>query len=355
MEQRSQVTPVIRPDFEKIPVEDSQSGIGSLITGDLSELPEARLKADSSIRSSRKFRSNKLLTAGTLIILFFVTAALTAPLLTRLGWLADPIRQEESGLDADGMPLPPGRTYWLGTDGLGRDILARVLHGARVSLTVGTAAMVTATIIGVIVGLCAGFFGGVLDLGLMRFSEMCMTIPAILLAIAFAGLLDVQGRLIHLHPAALPWHALDFTLKRGMVTLFLVIGFVSWPGMVRVIRAQVLSLKERDSVQAAHALGASNLRVIFRYILPHLLPTIIVLSAMNTANAILLEAGLSYLGIGVPAPAPTWGSMISDGQAYFLSAPGMVVAPGVAIVLTVVGFNLIGQGLQEALDNRSRR
>jgi ABC-type dipeptide/oligopeptide/nickel transport system permease subunit len=277
------------------------------------------------------------------IIALFAIAAFAAPLLTRAGWLADPARQEVSGLDRDGMPLPPGAGHPLGTDGLGRDILARVVHGARVSLTVGTAAMATATIIGVLVGLCAGFFGGILDLGLMRFTEMCMTIPAILLAIAFAGLLE----------AALPWHFLDFTLKRGMVTLFLVIGFVSWPGMVRVIRAQVLSLKEQDFVRAAHALGASNPRVIFRYILPHLFPTMIVLSAMNTANAILLEAGLSYLGIGVPAPAPTWGSMISDGQAYFLSAPNLVVAPGVAIVLTVLAFNLIGQGLQETLDSRT--
>jgi ABC-type dipeptide/oligopeptide/nickel transport system permease subunit len=186
----------------------------------------------------------------------------------------------------------------------------------------------------------------------MRFTEMNMTIPAILLAVAFAGLMD--DRVLHLHPAGWEWHGLDVKLSRGMVSLFLVIGFVCWPGMVRVIRGQVLTLKEREFVAAARALGASNRRIIVHHILPNLLPMVIVLSAMNVGYTILLEAGLGYLGIGVPAPAPTWGSMILDGQPYFISAPHIVIVPGLAIVLTVLAFNLLGQGLQEVLDPKRR-
>jgi peptide/nickel transport system permease protein len=208
--------------------------------------------------------------------------------------------------------------------------------------------------LGLAVGLMAGFYGGKLDLGLMRFTEMNMTIPAILLAIAFASLIGDKGRVIHLHPAALPWHFLDVTLKRGMVSVFLVIGLVCWPGMVRVVRAQVLGVKEREFVEAARALGASHWRLVRRHILPNILPTVIVLAAMTTANTILLEAGLGYLGIGVPPPAPTWGSMIAEGQPYFATAPHLVIVPGVVIVLTVLAFNLLGQGLQERLDPRQR-
>ena len=220
---------------------------------------------------------HRLVRVGAAIVIFLGLLALAAPGLTRLHVLHEPIQQDQKGLDADGMPLPPGGGYLLGTDNLGRDVLSRVIYGARVSLTIGTAAMLLAVFLGLAVGLLAGFYGGKLDLGLMRFTEMNMTIPAILLAIAFAGLMD--GRQIHPYPAAWQWHFLDLQLKRGMVSLFLIIGFVCWPGMVRVIRAQVLALKERDFVQAARALGASNARVIWRHILPNLLPTVIVLAA----------------------------------------------------------------------------
>jgi peptide/nickel transport system permease protein len=278
--------------------------------------------------------------------------AIAAPFLTRWHILHEPVRQDAKGLDDDGMPLPPSHTYWLGTDGLGRDVLARALYGARVSLTIGVAAMLTATIIGVAVGVVAGYSRGKIDLILMRFTEMNMTIPGILLAVAFAGVMD--GRVLHLHPSALPWHRLDLTLGRGIVSLFIIIGLVSWPGMVRVVRAQVLEIKEREFVTASRVLGASDARLIFYHVLPNVLPTVIVLAVMLTANTILLEAGLSYLGIGVPEPAPSWGSMINDGQPYFITAPHIVVVPGVAIVLTVLGFNLLGQGLQEVLAPKSR-
>jgi peptide/nickel transport system permease protein len=305
--------------------------------------------------SLRTLVSNPLAGTGALIVVLFVMLALAAPVLARLQVLRPPDQQDEKGLDEDGLPLPVGGAYLLGTDNLGRDVLARVVYGARVSLSVGLAAMLTAAVIGVAVGLLAGFYGGKLDLLLMRFTEMSMTIPAILLAIAFAGLLDVSGRTIHLHPSWLHWSFLDFTLKRGAVSVFLIIGLVCWPGMVRVVRAQVLALKERDFVLAARSLGASDARILLRSILPNLLPTVIVLAVMSTANTILLEAGLGYLGIGVPPPAPTWGSMISEGQPYFITFPHLVIVPGLAIVLTVLAFNLLGQGLQEIVDPKQRR
>lgn len=305
--------------------------------------------------SLQKLAANHLAGAGILILVVFVFLAFAAPALTRLHVLHAPDQQDKQGLDADGLPRATGNTYLLGTDELGRDVLSRVIYGARVSLSVGIAAMLTATIIGVTVGLLAGFYGGKLDLVLMRFTEINMTVPSILLAIAFAGMLDVSGRIIHLHPAWLHWHFLEFNLKRGAVSVFLIVGYVCWPGMVRVVRAQVLALKEREFVLAARSLGASDLRIIFHAILPNLLPTIIVLAVMSTANTILLEAGLGYLGIGVPPPAPTWGSMISEGQAYFITYPHLVIVPGLAIVLTVLAFNLLGQGLQEIVDPKQRK
>ena len=288
-----------------------------------------------------------------MLVSLLAALALTAPTLSRVGLLRNPLEQPKTGLDDDGLPLSPGPGHWLGTDNLGRDVLARVVHGARVSLAIGTAAMITAALIGVVTGLLAGFYGGRVDLVLMRFTEMNMTIPAILLAVAFAGLMD--GRVLHLAPAEWHWTWLDLTLRKGLFTLFVIIGLVCWPGMVRVVRAQVLGLKEREFVQAARVLGATDRRLLFRHLLPNLLPTVIVLAAMCTANTILLEAGLGYLGLGVPPPAPTWGGMIFDGQPLFTVAPHIVVAPGVAIVLTVLGFNLLGQGLQEVLDPKRLR
>ena len=308
-------------------------------------------KSESRSRFA-EFLRNRLVLAGSGILLLLILSALTAPLLVKAHWLADPLEQVASGLDEDGMPLGPGGKFRAGTDNLGRDVFSRVLYGTRVSLTVGVAAMLTATLIGVLVGVIAGYRGGKPDLVLMRFTEMNMTLPAILLAVALAGVMD--GRTLHLHPGFLPWHWLDLELKRGMMSLVLIIGFVCWPGMVRVIRAQVLAVKDREFVTASRALGASDARLIFHHILPNIMPTIIVVAVMLTANTIMLEAGLGYLGIGVPAPAPTWGSMINDGQPYFITAPHLVIVPGAAIVLTVLAFNLLGQGLQEVLEPKRK-
>lgn len=308
--------------------------------------------ADLHTTGALLFRHRLVQTGGGIVILL-ILLALLAPSLTRWHVLQEPILQNQNGLDTYGMPLRPSGRYLLGSDDLGRDVFSRVVYGTRVSLTVGVAAMLTATVIGLTIGLLSGFYGGRLDMGLMRFTDMNLSIPSILLAIAFAGLMD--GKIVHLHPSWLHWSFLDLPLKRGMVSIFLIIGLVCWPPMVRVIRGQVLSIKERDFVCASRALGASDLRIIFQHLLPNVLPTVIVLAAMTTANTIILEAGLGYLGVGVPPPAPSWGSMISDGQDYFISAPLIVIAPGVAILVTVLAFNLLGQGLQEVLNPHQRK
>lgn len=284
----------------------------------------------------REVLGNRLVLAGLIIVGIIALLGICAP------WVSPhaPHTQFAEGLDADGMPLPPCARFPLGTDSLGRDVLSRVFYGARISLTVGAVAMLTAAVIGVIIGVLAGHFGRWVDTVLMRFTDIMMTIPPLLLAIAFAGLMD--GRKVKL--------LFEFELKRGLVSIFLVIGIVSWTRIARVVRAQVLSVKEREFIEAAHAAGSSNTRVICRHILPNVLPAIIVLGTMSTAGTILLEAGLSYLGIGVPPPAPSWGGMISEGQAYLLAAPWLVLPPGLAVVAAVVGFNLLGQGLQDVLD-----
>jgi ABC-type dipeptide/oligopeptide/nickel transport system permease subunit len=285
---------------------------------------------------------NRLVVSGLAIIGLLVLIAVLADFLAP----HRPSEQFADGLDADGMPVPPCRRFPLGTDSLGRDVLSRTLHGTRISLVVGTVAMVTALAVGVLVGLYAGYYGRWVDAVLMRFTDVMLALPALLLALALAGLMD--GKPLLERPITL-------RLERGLFSVCLVIGVVSWTGIGRVVRGQVLSLKERAFVEAARALGCSNGRILWRHILPNVLPAILVLATMSTAGTILFEAGLSYLGVGVPPPAPSWGTMIADGQPYLLAAPWQVWPPGCAIVLAVLGFNLVGQGLQDVLDPYHRK
>lgn len=300
-----------------------------------------------------RFLRHPLGIAGGLILSLLLAAALLAPLLVSIGWVHPPNLQHPDALDPEGFPLPPGAGFPLGTDALGRDVLSRVLHGTRISLIIGGGGILTAIGIGVALGLVAGYRGGWLGGAILRFTEMSLSLPAILLAVAISGLLD--RRVIHLHPGFLPWHFLDIQLQPGLASLLFVIGFVCWPGMVRVVRAQVLVLREHEYVLAARALGATDVRIVLRHILPNLLPTVLVLATMNTAYAILLEAGLGYLGLGVPQPTPAWGSMIQAGQEHLISSPHLIAVPGAALVLTVLGFNLLGQALRESIDPSTRK
>jgi ABC-type dipeptide/oligopeptide/nickel transport system permease subunit len=290
----------------------------------------------------RAVLGNRLVAAGLAVIGLLVLVAVFADLLRPYA----PDAQLDDGLDSDGMPLAPCRQFPLGTDNLGRDVLTRVLHGTRISLTVGAVAMLTALLIGVLVGLYAGYHGRWVDAVLMRTTDVVLALPALLLALALAGLMN--GKVLVSWPVTIK-------LERGLFSVCLVIGAVSWTGIARVVRGQVLSLKERAFVEAARAVGCSDRRILWRHILPNVLPAILVLATMSVAGTVLFEAGLGYLGIGVPPPAPSWGNMIADGQPYMIVAPWLVIPPGVAIILAVLGFNLLGQGLQDVLDPYHKR
>jgi peptide/nickel transport system permease protein len=254
-------------------------------------------------------------TLGTALVLLAVAAAIFGPAIAP----HDPFRALPGGLDAYGTPQPPGTRFWLGTDPLGRDLLSRLLYGARPSLAIGVGAALLALGIGTLVGLSAGYFGGVVDGALMRLTDVFMAFPAILLGVAVA--------------ATVP--------RRSIGTILLVIGLVSWTLVARVVRAETLSLRTRLYVEAARAMGAGHARVLGRHVLPHLLPILLVIGALGSAATLLLDAGLSFLGLGLPVEQPSWGGMLREGQAYYLRAPWVILWPGLAVIGTVAGFNLL--------------
>ena len=265
-----------------------------------------------------------LAVVGAVMVAALVTIALVAP------WVApyDPYR---AVADSFGEPWPPQRQHLMGTDELGRDVCSRVLYGARVSLLVAVVATTIAVALGVSVGACAGYLGGWVDVLLMRLTDVVLAFPALLLAIALAALFEP-----------------------GLLTLFVVIGVVGWTAVARTVRSEVLSLRTREFVLAARGLGAGNARILARHVLPNVLPTIAIMAALSTSSTVLLDAGLSYLGLGVPVPIPSWGRMISESQMYYRTAPWLMLFPGLAIVYTVSAFNFLGYGLL-ALFTRGER
>jgi peptide/nickel transport system permease protein len=261
------------------------------------------------------------------VIALIVAAAALAP------WLApfNPTEQFFDGLTLEGAPLPPNEKFLLGTDTLGRDLLSRMVYGARNSLLIGVLANGAAVLIGTLLGAVAGYLGGAVGAGLMRFTDMVMAVPALLLATALAAIIGPS---------------------LGIVAT--VIAMVNWVQVARVIYTQTTGLAARDYIEAARALGAGTPRVLLYHLLPHLLPTVLVHATLGIATTVLLEAMLSFLGVGVQPPEPSWGGIIFESQSYFLNAPWLVFFPGIAIVLVALSFNLVGDALRDALDPTQR-
>ncbi len=272
---------------------------------------------------ARRFAQNKLAVAGLILIVLFYAAALAAPLISRYDYDA---------IQAGMRDKPPSAEHWMGTDRSGRDVYARLVKGGQVSLAAGFAAVAIIMTIGVVLGAAAGFFGGWVDAAIMRFTDILLAIPLILLLITAAAL-----------------------FAPGLRTTIVVIGLASWPGAARLVRGQILALKEQEYVTAARAVGASSLRIVVRHLFPNALAIIIVEATLWLSYAILLEASLSYLGLGVQIPTPSWGNMLQDGQRELLyGAWWLTLFPGLAIFLTVLAFNLMGDGLRDAFDPRHR-
>ncbi len=274
-------------------------------------------------RFRQRFFRNKAGLFGLAVVILILLLAFLAP------WLApkDPSQQFFDGLTLEGKPLPPGGQFLLGTDTLGRDLLSRLIWGARASMLVGLVANGAAVLIGALVGASAGYFRGWGGALLMRFTDVMMAFPALLLAIALAAI-----------------------LKPSLWIVALVIALVNWVQVARVVYAQALALAQKDYVEAARALGADNRRVLLWHLLPHLFPTLLVYASLGLSTTVLLEAALSFLGVGVQPPTPSWGGIINESQSYFTDAPWLVAFPGLAILLTSLAFNLLGDALREALD-----
>jgi peptide/nickel transport system permease protein len=269
----------------------------------------------------------KLALFGLALIALVVFGAVAAPLIAPY----DPNEQMFDGLTLEGAPMPPGGPYLMGTDLLGRDLFSRLLYGAQTSLIIGVVANGLALVIGTLVGITAGFFRGWIGGILMRFTDLMMAFPALLLAICLAAI-----------------------FQPSLWIVALVIALVNWVQTARVIYTETSSLATRDFIAAERTLGASTSRILFRHILPHLLPTIIVWGTLGISTTVLLEATLSFLGIGVQPPTPSWGNIIFENQTYFQSAPWLVFIPGAAIILLALAFNLVGDALRDVLDPTQR-
>ncbi len=274
-------------------------------------------------RTLRAFLANRLAIAGVVILLLLVLGATFAPIL---------VPYSPTATDFSALQQGPSAKHWFGTDQLGRDILSRVFYGSRVSLAAGLVSVLIALVLGGLIGLVAGFYGGWIDDVLMRLTDAMLAFPFLVLAIALAAVLGPS-------------------LQNTM----LAIGVVTTPVFARLIRGQVLAERPRDYVQAAVALGGGDGRIIARHLLPNILGPLIVQVSLSTATAVLAEATLSFLGLGVQPPTPSWGSMLNDARGYLSQAPHMALFPGLAIFLAVLAFNLIGDGLRDAFDPRMKK
>lgn len=268
----------------------------------------------------RRFRRHKLALIGLVILLVLAIVSAGAPVL---------VSETPYAIDLQALEEPPNSTYWLGTDDAGRSVLSRLLHAGRVSLTVGVAVVAIALIIGMSIGATAGYFGGWVDSVLMRFVDVVLAFPPILIVITIVSILGPS-----------------------VVNLILVMGLLGWPPISRLLRAEFLTLRERDFTMAARAVGVPGTRIVLRHLLPNAMAPIIVAATFGVATAILLEAGLSFLGLGVQRPTPSWGNMLAAAQSMTVldRMPWLWVPPGTMIALAVLAINFIGDGLRDALD-----
>jgi len=297
--------------------------------------------APRAIHSASLSRPGLSLIIGTILVGCHLLCALLAPAVT--GWTGrDPYEQVAPRSVTP--PTPPDREHLLGTDALGRDQLSRLIHGSRISLQVGLVAEAIALLIGIVVGALAGYLGGRVDALLMRTTDIVFSIPGPLLALAMIAAIPEPENaplLRHLsHPS--------------LAVIFIVLGLIGWAGIARLVRGEILRLRELEFTSAARAIGAGRSRVIVRHLLPNALGPLLVAATLGIGGNILMEAWLSFLGVGVRPPLPSWGTMITEGQAHFLSKPWVCIAPGLAILTAVLGFNLLGDAARDFVDPRRR-
>ena len=287
----------------------------------------------------RSFRRNRAALVGLVFIVFITVVAIAAPLLAPTGYAEQ---------DLLAVTQSPSREHLLGTDQLGRDILSRLIYGARVSLLVGVVVQIVILAIGVPVGLVAGYFPGKVDTFLMRVVDVLYAFPNLLFVIIIMTYLRAQFQTVD-SGVLLPLKTFD-RATGGLLGVYIGLGLVSWLTVSRLVRGQILSLRNKEFVEAARCIGSTDRRIISRHLLPNTLPVIIVATTLGLPAAIIGEAGISFLGLGVTVPTPSWGSMISDGVAQLRSYPHILVSPAVALSLTVLSFNFVGDGLRDALD-----
>ena len=281
------------------------------------------MKRSLFARATRHLPRQGMLWAGLALVGSISLAALLAPFLVPFS---------PTALDVNAILQPPGSVHLLGTDALGRDVLARLLYGGRVSLWVGFVAVGLSVAIGLFLGLCAGYFGGLVDEGIMRGVDVMLCFPSLFLILAVIAF-----------------------LTPSLSSIMVVIGLTSWMGVARLVRAETLGLKSRDFVLAARVAGAGPARILLRHILPNALAPVLVSASLGVAGAILVESALSFLGLGVQPPDPSWGNMLMEGKEVLGIAPWLSVFPGLAILLTVLGYNLLGESLRDLLDPRLRQ
>ena len=289
-------------------------------TAELSrKIREVELLPEEGVWSSicQMLRVNRAAMLGLAVILLMALTAICAPLIARY----DP-----NAIRLDDIRLPPSMEHWFGTDDLGRDVFSRVVYGSRTSLTIGFVPTLISLVLGTTLGLAAGYMDRRVDAVIMRLADVVLSFPSLLLALVVM-----------------------YTLGRSILNMFIALSIISWAGTARVVRAQTLSLKEKEFVEAARSMGVSRLGIIFRHILPNCLPNLIVLFTLDIPGAIMWESSMSFLGVGDPNAA-SWGLMVSQGKSYAYMCPWLILAPGIAILVTVMAFNFLGDGLRDALD-----